>query len=132
LAEVEEELNKNKQESKITDVERALVTLDLLNKKIKLIQGNSTESSIKEEYKILQQFNDHYKKMELLFQKKACEGDIAAVKSLRPFVSEIKISFFSQLLDLGNFAICQYMVQSFDECLFYLNCACVVRIWERS
>jgi ankyrin repeat protein len=121
LTKVEKELIENEQQTKISDVEKVIATLSLLNKKINLIQCNPHPSTIDKLIKGFQQINDQYKTIRLLFEKKALEGDIEAIKSLGPFISMVDISFFASLLCVGNVDICRYMVQEFCQCLSYLN-----------
>ena len=114
--------NKVNQLSKILDAESALVTLDLLNTKFTiLMQGNTSSFLETELIKVMQQINGQHTAIKLLFREKAYAGDLEAITCLRPFISRVDIIFFAELLGIGNLALCQYLLQSFDECLFYLN-----------
>ena len=108
-----------------SDAEGSIAVLDLLNEKFRLLmQARTTPFLENELVKVLQEINAQHKTIQLLFEEKAKEGDIEAVKLLRPFISITSIYFFHALLileNLKNIAICKFMIQNFDECLWYLN-----------
>ena len=122
LEKVEQEISEKMQDGNITKTAKTLDILDLLNKKFNILLQDKNSSFLENELiNVLQQINCQHNTIKLLFVETAYEGDIGAVKSLRSFIPRIDLNFFAELIRKGNSAICQYMIQEFDECLFYLN-----------
>ena len=103
LAKMDKEIDDNEQNTEITEAQRALVKLDLLNKKFSWIQGNTAPFLENELIKALQRINSQHKTINLLFREKAYEGNIEAITSLRPFISGIDFCFFAELLRYWKF-----------------------------
>jgi ankyrin repeat protein len=122
LTVVGSEITENKNNTTITEVVRALVALDLLNKKFNILaQGRSGTFVDNELINLMKQINEQHQLIKNLFEIKAIEGDLESIKCLRPFISTIDQYFFIDLLNIGNIAICQYLLENFDICIFYLN-----------
>lgn len=122
LEDVDKTLTENKQLSETPHAQKALMTLDLLNKKFSILAQGITTSWLENELiNVLQQINAQHQIIETLFEKVANENNLEAVKILKPFISNINPLFFAELLQRGNLGICQFMMQNFDLCIYYLN-----------
>ncbi|MBA2709396.1 MAG: tetratricopeptide repeat protein [Tatlockia sp.] len=109
--------------SQLREYEKILTTLALLNRKFSTLSKGSTIPFIENQLiKVLQQINSHYKNIASLFKEEALKGNLEAVKTLRPFIFNVDIFFLAELLEVGDVELCKFVVQEFDECIFYLNC----------
>jgi ankyrin repeat protein len=122
LALIENRIIENNENNSILNVEKALNTLDLLNRKFRTLYKVIAVPFVENEMvSVLVRINSHYKSIESLFNEEALKGNVEAMKSLRQFIFHVDYLFFAELLDLGNLDICKYIVQNFDETIFYLN-----------
>lgn len=106
---------------KFSDLEKELKKRELLQKQFALVSNSLNILAIE---KMLMIFGDlHQNNLALndLFKKKAKEGDIEAVKSLASFIDWIDPLFFAQLIGIGNIQVCEFLLQTFRECVYYLN-----------
>ncbi|MBA2657880.1 MAG: ankyrin repeat domain-containing protein [Tatlockia sp.] len=122
IQQLDDEINSNASNDKILESEQTLVALKLLGEKFRLLTHLRSESTIENKLiAVLQQINHLHVKTEKLFEKYALASNLEAIKSLRPYISWFNPMLFHQILNVGKVEICQYIVQSFDECIFYLN-----------
>ncbi|MBA2711394.1 MAG: ankyrin repeat domain-containing protein [Tatlockia sp.] len=121
LAVVEDSIKKYKQDKDST-AEAALVILKLLNDKFSILTQEKSGSLVETElFTVLKQINEQHSFINELFKKKALEGDLEALKCLRPIVSHLDHNFFIQMIINGSLPVCEYLIQNFDICTFYLN-----------
>jgi len=119
---IDNEIDLNDQNEKTTDVSKALTKQTLLNKKLEALATVSHETAVELKIELWRQINIHHTALRNLFKFKARKGDLDAVKQLTPFIiSKINPTFFVELLEIQNVTICEYFIQNFDECLFYMN-----------
>lgn len=119
---LDDEISVSTNNSIITEVEKSLITLSLLEKKNSLLMKNTLSSHMQiQMIDVLSKIHNLQDMMATLFEKAAFENDIVSMKKLRPHVRLIDFIFFYKLIEKGNVEVCQYIVENYNECVYYMN-----------
>ncbi|MBA3535419.1 MAG: hypothetical protein H0T84_02235 [Tatlockia sp.] len=119
---IEKRIVENNENQTLSNVEKALNTLDLLNTKFRTLNQPVNVPYIENEMvRVLERINSHYKSLESLFREEAVKGNVEAMKSLRRFIFYMDYLFFIEILDLGNLDVCKFIIENFAESILYTN-----------
>jgi ankyrin repeat protein len=69
----------------------------------------------------MQAINNLHQQANTLFILSAKKGDLLSMDLLKPLISHLSLSFFCDMLEIGSIPVCKYLIEHFDECLFYIN-----------
>lgn len=122
LLEISNQITAAKNDTNMSDVDKALHILRLINNKYVLLMKSHSHPHMEMALiDVLIAINKQHEEMYPVFETAAKNNDIQSMRLLRPYIRKITNQLLFELIRNGNHEICQYIINEFDECLFYIN-----------